>query len=208
MIYGESPLHHLDLRMKESGSPKLPFESLDLTPIHPILWTGLHKNGPRRPVEYEPDWDLRALMLRQLEQILYVRDLAKSLRKNSYLRKICGYCDRVPTEARFGQMKKRIGADEFRAIEEWLLHQALRLRRAQPLSAVGLVQAACIDGTDLRAWSSRDMNDNRKGLDDPDARLDRGKRGFYLGYRSLFLVNIEGIPVGPHGGSCQRQREE
>jgi hypothetical protein len=61
---------------------------------------------------------------------------------------------------------------------------------------VGLIQVACIDGTDLRAWSSRDMSDNRKGFGDPDARLGRGKRGFYLGYRSLFLVDIEGFPLG------------
>jgi len=27
--------------MKGAGSPKLFFENLDLTPIHPVLWTGL-----------------------------------------------------------------------------------------------------------------------------------------------------------------------
>jgi len=182
--------------MKETGSPRILFENLDLTPIHPILWMGLHVEGPGRPVEYRPEWDLRALMLRQLEQIPYVKDLVKRLGRDPYLRKICGYGDRVPTEAHFSQMKKRIGAEGFRAIEEWLRHQALRLRASQPLSAVGLVQAACIDGTDLRAWSSRDMNDNRRGLGDPDARLGRRKRGFILGYRLLFLVDIEGFPLG------------
>ena len=182
--------------MKEVGSPRILFESLDLTPIHPILWTGLHGEGSGRPVEYQPEWDLRALMLRQLLQIPYVKDLVKRLGRDPYLRKICGYGDRVPTEAHFSQMKRRIGAEGFRAVEEWLRHQALRLRSTQPLSAVGLVQAACIDGTDLRAWSSRDMSDNWKGFGDPDARLGRGKRGFYLGYRSLFLVDIEGFPLG------------
>ncbi len=48
----------------------------------------------------------------------------------------------------------------------------------------------------LRAWSSRDVKDNRRGLGDPEARLGRGKRGFYLGYRSLFLVDVEGFPLG------------
>jgi hypothetical protein len=43
--------------MKETGSPKELFENLDLTPIHSILWTGLHKEGPGRPVEYDPEWD-------------------------------------------------------------------------------------------------------------------------------------------------------
>ncbi len=87
--------------MTEAGSPKLLFENVDLTPIHPILWTDLHKHGPGRPVEYQPEWDLRALMLRQLEQIPYVKDLVKRLRRNPYLRETCGYGDRAPCEAHF-----------------------------------------------------------------------------------------------------------
>ena len=178
------------------GSPKLLFKHLDLTPIQPILWTGLHKTGPGRPVEYHPEWDLRALMLRQLEQIPYIKDLVKRLRRNAYLRRACGYGDRAPCEAHFSQMKKRIGAEGFRIIEAWLRREALRLRRSQPLSTTGLVQAACVDGTDLPAWSSRDPHDTRRGLGDPDARVGRGKKGFMLGYQSLFLVDIEGFPLG------------
>ena len=69
----------------------------------------------------------------------------------------------------------------------------MRLRRSQPLSATGLVQAAGLDGTDLPAWSSRDPHHTRRGLGDPDARLGQGKKGFLLGYLSLFLVEIEGF---------------
>jgi hypothetical protein len=93
-------------------------------------------------------------------------------------------------------MKKRIGVKGFSAVEKWLRHEALRLRKSQPLSAAGLVQAACVDGTDLPAWSSRDPHDTSRGLGDPDARLGRGKKGFILGYQSLFLVDIEGFPLG------------
>jgi hypothetical protein len=39
----------------EVGSPKLLFENLNLTPIHSILWTDLHTEGPGRPVEYNPE---------------------------------------------------------------------------------------------------------------------------------------------------------
>ena len=106
--------------MKEAGSPKLLFENLDLTPIHPILWTDLHKHGPGRPVQYNPEWDLKALMLRQLLQIPYVKDLVKRLRRNTYLHQVCGYGNRAPCEAHFSQMKKRVGADGFRVIEAWL----------------------------------------------------------------------------------------
>ena len=182
--------------MKETGSPKLLFENLDLTPIHPTLWKDLHKTGPGRPVEYNPEWDLRALMLRQLLQIPYIKDLTKRLRREKSLREACGYRDKTPTEAHFTQMKKRIGAEGFRIIEDWLRKEALKHRNSQPLSATGLVQAACMDGTDIPAWSSRDPHDTRRGLGDPDARVGRGKKGFLLGYQSLFLVDIEGFPLG------------
>jgi len=135
-------------------------------------------------------------MLRQLEQIPYIKDLVKRLRRNPYLRKICGYGERALCEAHFSQMKKRIGVEGFRIVEAWLRREALRLRRSQPLSAAGLVQAAGIDGTSLPAWSSRDPHDTRRGLGDPDTRLGRGKKGFLLGYQSLFLVDIEGFPLG------------
>ena len=49
---------------------------------------------------------------------------------------------------------------------------------------------------DLPAWSNRDPHDTRRGLGDPDARVGRGRKGFYLGYESLFLVDIEGFPLG------------
>ena len=179
------------------------FESLDLSPLHSILWKDLHQEGTGRPVEYDPECDLRALMLRQLEQIPYVKDLVKRLKRYKEMRCACGYGDRVPTEAHFSQMKKRVGVEGFQAIEAWLRHEALRLRESQPLSAVGLIQAACVDGTDLPAWSSRDPHDTRKGLGDPDARLGRGKKGFVLGYQSLFLGRHRRFPAGSRGGSSQ-----
>ena len=172
------------------------FRSLDLRPLHSILWKDLHIEGAGRPVEYDPECDLRALMLRQLEQIPYVKDLVKRLNRSRTMRLACGYDSKVPTEAHFSQMKKRIGVEGFRAVEEWLRHEALRLRQSQPLSAVGLIQAVGVDGTDLPAWSSRDPHDTSRGLGDPDARLGRGKKGFILGYQSLFLVDIEGFPLG------------
>jgi hypothetical protein len=172
------------------------FECLDLRPLHSILWKGLHFEGAGRPVEYDPECDLRALMLRQLEQIPYVKDLVKRLRRSRDMRLACGYGRRVPTEAHFSQMKKRVGVKGFRTIEKWLRREALRLRESQPMSAVGLIQAVCVDGTDLPAWSSRDPHDTSRGLGDPEARLGRGKKGFVLGYQSLFLVDIEGFPLG------------
>jgi hypothetical protein len=53
-----------------------------------------------------------------------------------------------------------------------------------------------MDGTDLPAWSSRDPHDTSRGLGDRDARVGRGKKGFILGYQSVFLVDAEGLPLG------------
>ena len=125
-------------------------------------------------------------MIRQLEQIPYIKDLVKRLRRERSLREACGYRDKTLTEAHFTQMKKRVGAEGFRIIEAWMRHEALKNRATQPLSAAGLIQAACMDGTDIPAWSSRDPHDTRRGLGDPDARVGRGKKGFLLGYQSLF----------------------
>jgi hypothetical protein len=172
------------------------FENLDLTPIHPILWTDLHTEGPGRPVEYNPECDLRALMLRQLLQIPYMKDFVKRLKREPYLREACGYGDKAPTEAHFSQMKNRIKEEGFRIIEAHLRGEALKMRKSQPLAAAGLIQASCLDGTDLPAWSSRDPHDNSRGLGDPEARVGRGKKGFILGYQTLFLVDIEGFPLG------------
>jgi hypothetical protein len=182
--------------MKKKGSPRLLFENVDLNPIRPLLWTDLHEKDPGRPAEYNPEWDLRALMLRQLEQIPYVKDLAKHLNRNRYLRRICGYQYRAPTEAHFSQMKRRIGKPGILAIESYLRKQANSMRLQHPLLAAGLIQAACLDGTDLPAWSSRDPHDPRKGLGDPEARVGRCEEGFYLEIRSLFLVDMEGFPLG------------
>ena len=149
---------------KEVGSPNVLFENVDLTPIQSILWKGLHREGAGKPVVYNPVWDLRALMLRQILQIPYMKDLVKRLRRDPCLRRMCGYGDRAPCEAHFSQMKRRIGPEGFRMVEAHLRHEALRIRESQPLAAVGLIQAASLDGTDLPAWSSRDPHDSLKGL--------------------------------------------
>jgi hypothetical protein len=118
------------------------------------------------------------------------------LRKSAYFREVCGYKDKVPTEAHLSQMKKRIGKAGFKAIERYLRGEANRVRFKYPLLALGLIQAACFDGTDLKAWSSRNPKDNRKGFGDPEATVGMGPEGYYLGYRSLLLIDMEGLPLG------------
>jgi hypothetical protein len=72
-------------------------------------------------------------MLRQIEQIPYIKDLVKRLRRDPSLRQACGYHDKAPCEAHFSQMKKRVGAEGFRIIEAWLRKEALKHRNSPPL---------------------------------------------------------------------------
>jgi hypothetical protein len=48
--------------MKRSGSPMLLFEKLDLRPLHSILWKHLYLEGAGRPVQFDPECDLRRLI--------------------------------------------------------------------------------------------------------------------------------------------------
>src|SRR3990170_5936910 len=121
---------------KEVGSPNVLFDNVDLTPIQSFLWKGLHREGAGKPVVYNPMWDLRALMLRQILQIPYMKDLVKRLRRDPCLRCMCGYGDRAPCPAHFSQMKKRIGLEGFRMVEVQRARDALRIRESQPLAAV------------------------------------------------------------------------
>ena len=146
-------------------------------------------------MECDPKWDFRALMLRQLLQIPYIRDLVKRLKRNLYLRRVCSHGENAPTEAHFSQMRRRIGSESFCIIEAYLLCEVPRLIGTKLLSAVNFVQAACVYGTDLEVCS-RSPDDSRRGFGNPDARLGQGKNGFYLGYRSPFLTDIEGFPLG------------
>jgi len=82
------------------------------------------------------------------------------------------------------------------------------LGATHPLLAAGLVQASALDGADLPAWSSRDPQDTLKGLGDPEARLGRGPEGFYLGYRSLLLLDMEGFPLGHVEAPANRNEKE
>lgn len=43
-------------------------------------------------------------------------------------------------------------------------------------------EIVAVDSTHLKAYSQRSY-DNKTGRSDPDARVERGKRGFVLGYR-------------------------
>jgi hypothetical protein len=116
--------------------------------------------------------------------------------------------------AYFPSIPKQLFVEEFVVsayglnCEGYLRGEANRLRSKYPFLALGLIQAACFDGTDLKAWSSRNPKDNRKGFGDPEARVGMEPEGFYLGYRSLLLIDMEGSPLGHVEASANVNEKE
>ena len=74
--------------------------------------------------------------------------------------------------------------------------EAFRLRASQPQSAVGLVQAACFDSTDLRSLSSRDLDDSKRGRGEPDVRVVI----LEICPRLYVCYEDSGPPLGRYGG--------
>jgi hypothetical protein len=61
---------------------------------------------------------------------------------------------------------------------------------------VGLVYVGLYRQHRPRVCSSRSLDDSKRGRGDPDAWLDRGGKGFYLGYRTVFIADIKGFQLG------------
>lgn len=85
------PASSLWSEMEISGSLMLLSANLDLRPLHFILWKDLHFEGAVRPLEYSLYCTLRVLLLSQLEQIPYVKDSVKRLKRYKEIRLPCGY---------------------------------------------------------------------------------------------------------------------
>jgi hypothetical protein len=52
-------------------------------------------------------------------------------------------------------------------------------------------ETMAMDATFIRAWSRRDLHDNRRGYSDPDASVGRGDREYDLGYRVHIAADVD-----------------
>ena len=114
----------------------------------------------------------------RMKGIRSLRELARILDVDQRMRRLClirrdenGYPRSVLS--RFTHL---VGAEALRLIIEekviWLLRRA-------GVAEVDAVLDACF----VKAWSIRDLETNKMGLSDPDARVGRNGRGYDLGYK-------------------------
>jgi hypothetical protein len=110
------------------------------------------------------------------------------LKHDTQAARACGFKKHTPSRGLFTHFRHRLGHDTYNRIFNQLLRRLL-----EDGAVKGDVIA--VDSTHVDAYGQR-APDNRTGKSDPEARVGRGGKGFYLGYRSLFLTDIEGFPFG------------
>ena len=130
------------------GSPKLLFKHLDLTPIQPILWTGLHKTGPGRPPR-SPLGIFKALIVKQLRNIPSDRELYRRLWNDEELRMICDIEGREKPyhPSQLTRFRNRVGPDRLEDIRVGLLEELVE-------EGVIKGKTLALDATFIKAWSA------------------------------------------------------
>jgi hypothetical protein len=114
----------------------------------------------------------------RMKAIRSIRELTRILDVDQRMRRLClikkdeeGYPRSV-----LSRFTRRVGAETLRLIIDEKVIMLLRRAGVEEVDAV-------LDASFLKAWSTRNPDDNRTGLSDPDARVGRSGRGFDLGYK-------------------------
>ena len=148
--------------------------SLDLDSIRSFLMSLYHGVGPgRKP--YDPVSMLKAQVLKHLLRVPSDRRLALFLKRDRRVARACGFRRKTPSHGLFTQFKHRLGKDGYEKVFSMLLRQLME-------SGVVKGKVVAVDGTAVKAYSQRDL-ENKRGKSDFDARVGRGRRGFILGYK-------------------------
>ncbi len=114
----------------------------------------------------------------RMKAIRSIRELTRILDVDQRIRRLClikkdegGYPRSV-----LSRFTHRVGAETLRLIIDEKVIMLLRRAGVDEVDAV-------LDASFLKAWSTRNPDDNQTGLSDPDARVGRSGRGFDLGYK-------------------------
>lgn len=146
------------------------FDAIDDAPLLAQLddyrWTG--RKG------YNPQSMWRAILVKYLLRLRYVRDLIAQLKASRPLRRLCGFREAVPSESSFSRFLRRL--EQHNDLVEQALNAAansvgdvlaeLKADGLLPDKAPDPGRAVAIDSTDIPAYG----NPRRKVLADPDAR--------------------------------------
>jgi hypothetical protein len=153
------------------------FRNVDLSFASGIVLCCFHTSGPGRPPRNLLGV-FRALIIMRMKGVRSLRELTRLLDVDPRFRRLClikpgerGYPRSV-----LSRFIRRVGEDNLTRIIEEKVARLLKRNDAEVVDAV-------LDASFIKAWSTRDPLDNKKGLSDEDARVGRAGRSFELGYK-------------------------
>jgi hypothetical protein len=161
------------------------FRNVDLSFAKNIVLSCFHSSGPGRPPR-NPLGLFRTFIVMRMRGVRSLREMTRLLDVDPRLRRLClirpnesGYPRSV-----LSRFIRRIGEDRLTGIIEEKVVKLLKRNNARDVDAV-------LDASFIKAWSTRDPLDNKRGLSDDDARVGRAGRTFGLGYKLHLSVDSQ-----------------
>jgi len=158
---------------------------VDLSFAKAALLRCFHTVGPGRPPR-NPLGLFRTFIVMRMKGIRSLREMTRLLDTDLRLRKLCLI---KPGEAGYprsvlSRFIRKVGGDNLTRIIEEKVAKLLKRNDAKEVDSV-------FDASFIKAWSTRDPLDNKKGLSDGDARVGRAGRTFGLGYKLHLAIDSQ-----------------
>ena len=158
---------------------------LNLDDIEKTIQEAYHQKGPGRPPR-NPLGIFKALMTKRLRQIPSDRELYRRLWNDPTLRMICDIEEREKPyhPSQLTRFRNRVGPERLERIIAGLVEELIQ---------GGLIrgETVAMDATFIKAYSKRNLQDNRRGTSDPDARVGRDGRTYGLGYKAHIAADVD-----------------
>jgi len=150
---------------------------VDLSIAKNIVCSCFHTGGPGRPPR-NPLGVFRTFIVMRMKGVRSLREMTRLLDVDRRLRKICLL---KPGEAAYSRsvlsrFTRKVGEDNINKIIDEKVVELLKCNGTPEVDVV-------LDASFIKAWSTRDPQDNQIGYSDPDARVGRTGRTFGLGYK-------------------------
>jgi transposase len=161
------------------------FRNVDLSFARNIVLSCFHSSGAGRPPR-NPLGLFRTFIVMRMKGVRSLREMTRLLDADLRLRRLClikpgekGYPRSV-----LSRFIRKVGEDHLTRIIEEKVVKLLKRSDAGDVDAV-------FDASFIKAWSTRDPLDNKRGLSDEDARVGRAGRTYGLGYKLHLSVDAE-----------------
>ena len=161
------------------------FRNVDASFAKNIALGCFHSSDPGR-YPRNPLGVFRTFIVMRIKGVRSLREMTRSLDTDPRLRKLCLI---KPDEAGYprsvlSRFIRRVGEDNLTRIIEQKVARLLKRNKAGDVDAV-------LDASFIKAWSTRDPLDCKRGFSDHEAMVGRAGRKFDLGYKLHLSIDAE-----------------